>query len=182
MRKIFSLLELPSAKFSTLKGEEPTDSREAMAEASKRYFDSVTTLLDDIRQEFTTNRDARHSLAPVYLERYARNIDRLPILNVDEELLAFGGSVGETLRSISVAAKSGGVRSGVRKSQTYGAYNYSYDNNGYYSSRPTQSVKTQIDREEQGRARLMRFDNWKQVEDGLAATRKKMTEKYHMEF
>ena len=183
MRKIFSLLELPTAKFSSLKGEEPAgDNAKAMGEASKKYYESVTTLLDDIRKEFSTNRDARRTLAPVYLDRYARNIDRLPILNVDEELLAFGASVGETLRSISAATKAGGVRAGVRKSQTYGAYSYSYDNNGYYSARPNASVRSQIDREEQGRATIGRFESWKQIEDGLADVRKKMTTKYQIEF
>ena len=183
MRKIFSLLELPSGKFSTLKGEAAaSDSPDIIGKASKNYFDSVTTLLDDIRNEFATNRDARRSLAPVYLDRYARSIDRLPILNVDEELLAFGGSVGETLRGLSASTKSGNVRAGVRKSQTYGAYTYSYDNNGYYNSRPTSSVRSQIDREEQGRTTIQRFQTWKQVEDGLAETRKRMTAKYRIEF
>jgi hypothetical protein len=183
MRKIFSLLELPSGKFSSLKGEEPApDSPEVMAQASKKYFDSVTTLLDDIRNEFTTNRDARRSLAPVYLDRYARNIDRLPILNVDEELLAFGGAVGETLRGISQTTKASNVRAGVRKSQTYGAYSYRYDNNGYYNARPTSSVRSQIDREEQGRATTQRFESWKQIEDGLSQIRKNMTTKHQIEF
>jgi hypothetical protein len=183
MRKIFSLLELPSGKFSTLKGEEmATDSTEVIAKASKNYFDSVTTLLDDIRNEFSTNRDARRSLAPVFLDRYARNIDRLPILNVDEELLAFGGSVGETLRGLSASTKSGNVRAGVRKSQTYGAYTYNYDGYGYYNVRSTSTARNQIDREEQGRTTIQRFQTWKQIEDGLADTRKKMTAKYRIEF
>jgi hypothetical protein len=183
MRKIFSLLELPSAKFSALKGEEPApDDKETVAQASQRYYQSVSTLLDDIRNEFKTNRDARRTQAPVYMERYGRMIDRLPILNVDEELLAFGASVSETLRSMSAVQKSGGVTAGVRKSQTYGAYTYSYDNNGYYSSRSTASVKTQIAREEEGKARIMRFNSWKEIEDSLAAIRTKMTGKYRLEF
>lgn len=183
MRKLFSLLELPSGKFSSLKGEEAaSDSPDVIAKASKSYFDSVTTLLDDIRNEFSTNRDARRSLAPVYLDRYARNIDRLPILNVDEELLAFGGSVGETLRTLSASTKSGNVRAGVRKSQTYGAYTYNYDGYGYYNVRSTSTARNQVDSEEQGRTTIQRFNTWKQVEDSLAAIRKTMTKKYNMEF
>jgi hypothetical protein len=183
MRKVFSLLELPSTKFSTLKDAEPAgDSVEGIGKASQAYFQSVSTLLDDLRKEFETNRDARRSWASVYLERYGRKIDRLPILNVDEELLAYGANVGETLRSMSVAQKSGAVTAGARKSQVYGAYQYNYDSNGYYGTRSTQSVRTQIDREEQSKARVVRFESWKELEDATSAIRKKMTATYQLEF
>ncbi len=137
MRRIFSLLELPSTKFSTLKDAEPAeeDDTRTVAEASQKYFRSVGALLDDLQKEFKTNSDARRSQAAVYMERYARNIDRLPILNVDEDLLNWGASVGETLRSASGTTRMAGIRTGVRKSQVYGNYQYAYDNNGYYYRR-----------------------------------------------
>lgn len=182
-RKIFGLLELPTGKFSTLKGaEEAPDNFEVVAKASKNYYLSISTLLDDLRKEFETNRDARRNNAPVYLERYGRMIDRLPILNVDQELLGFGASVSETLRSMSTTQRTGGVRAGVRKSNTYGAYNYSYDGYGYGNVRSTSSVRSEINAQEQGKARVMRFHSWKQIEDDLSNIRKQMTDKYQIEF
>ena len=37
----------------------------------------------------------------LWFEKTARKIDGLPILNVDEELLAFGGSLSKTLRQMA---------------------------------------------------------------------------------
>jgi len=79
------------------------------AKASQAYFQSVSTLLDDLRKEFDTNRDARRTLAPTYMDRYGRRIDRLPILNVDPELLAYGASVSASLRGTAVTTRKAGV-------------------------------------------------------------------------
>jgi len=139
-------------------------------------------LIDDLRKEFDTNRDARRELAPVYMERYGRKIDRLPILNVDEDLLAYGAAISETLRSMSVVQKSGAVRAGARKSAVYGSYAYSYDDYGYYYGRSNPSIRNQIDRQEQGRARVIRFQSWSEIEDATSEIRKQMTAKYQIEF
>ncbi len=215
MRKIFSLLELPAdistAKTGKTSGTSSTkpkssstsgrptppqtseDKQQQVVKASLAYFKSVSTLLEDLRKEFKSNRDARRSLAAVFLERYARRIDRLPTLNVDPELLAYGTKVARTLRSTSVASKQAGIRTGVRKSGVYGSrvytgggyaygpYGYGYDY-GPHSSRSTQSIKTEIKRQEQAKARQTRFANWKQIEDATAAIRLKMTKKYGVQF
>lgn len=190
LRKIVSLIELPSAKFSQLKGAEVSSSTPDVGKASQEYFQSVVTLLDDLRSEFETNQDARRTMSSAYMEKYARRIDRLPILNVDEELLAYGAMVGETLREASVSQRMSGVSTGVRKSQVYTNYGYGYDyrtrygstNDDYYATRSKSSQKNQIQREEDAKARQVRFDSWKEVEDATAAIRKSMTQKYQLEF
>ena len=85
------------------------------------------------------------------MERYACSISRLPILNVDEERLAWGAAVAETLRGMSNTSRMSGVRSGMRKSQ--------------------------IRREEQASAREARFASWKEIEDSMAQARVAMTRK-----
>ena len=184
MRRLFSLLELPSSKFSDLKDESPGDSgdTQSMVKSSQAYFKSVSTLLDDLRKEFRTNRDARKSYAAVFMERYGRRIDRLSILNVDEDLLAYGARVAETLRSASISKRMAGVRSGVRKSQVYGNYSYNYNGNGYHSARKSSSVRTQVRREEQAKASQVRFESGKEIADATAAIRKTMTRKYMVQF
>lgn len=184
MRKVFSLLELPTSKFSALKDKTPAakDDTQSVARASQQYFKSVSTLLDDLRNEFRTNRDARRNMSGVFMDRYGRRIDRLPILNVDEQLLAYGATVASTLRSTSVTKRSASVRSGVRKSQIYGNYAYQYNANGYYSSRSTESMRNQVQREEQAKASKVRFENWKEIEDATAAIRNTMTRKYKVSF
>ena len=69
------------------------------------------------------------------MERYGRKVDALPILNVDDDLLAWGARIGETFRNMALAQRSSGIRTGVRKSSVYGNYQYNYDQNGYGSAR-----------------------------------------------
>lgn len=138
------------------------------------YFKSVSVLIEDLRKSLVGMRD-NHA---TWMERYARKVDALPILNVDETLLAWGAKVGETFRTMALAQRSSGIKSGVRKSSVYGNYQYNYDQYGYGSARRNTSVKAQIDTEEQARATSLRFDSWKEIEDATAAIRKEMTKRF----
>ncbi|QDU09493.1 hypothetical protein [Gimesia aquarii] len=180
MRRVFSILEIPSTKFSELKDEDLSPgSPEKVAQASLTYFKSVAVLIDDLRKYLQTNRD-NHI---VYNERYARKIDRLPILNVDEDLLAYGSKVAETLRGVALAKRAAGSRTGVRNSSVYGNYSYNYDsNNNYYGRRSNASVKIQNRAEEQSKATGVRFTSWKEIEDSTASIRREMTKRYQIEF
>ncbi len=181
LRKVMSLLELPSSNFSHLADKEPAAENEEdkVVEASQKYFKSVSTLLDDLQGEFKTNRDVRRSFAATYMERYGKRIDDLSILNVDVDLVNYGLSVSETLRGSGLTQREAGVNTGIRRSsvyQTNGNYDY-YD--GYRSGA---SIKTQIKREEQGAATIQRFGSWKEIQDATANIRVTMTRKYNAEF
>ena len=88
LRRVFSLLEIPSTKFSTLKGEdvESPGSADQVAKKSKTYYSAVNTLIEDLRKTLEDTRD-NHA---VWMERYARKVDRLPLLHVDKDLLGLG--------------------------------------------------------------------------------------------
>lgn len=193
LRRIGSLIELPSTKYDdyesgdtasgTGTNEPVVDSAEQMKQNSQVYFKSVTTLIDDLRETLSDTRD-NHAL---WFERYARKIDRLPILNVDEELLAYGAMVGETFRQIALAKRGAGIKSGVRKSAIYsnyyypttgGSVTYGYDSVGRKSS----SMRNEINRQEQAKASKVRFESWNEIENATAAMRKTMTQKYGVEF
>ena len=181
LRRLFSLLEIPSTKFSTLKDEDveaEKSSASLTTKTSKAYFRSVTALIDDLRKTLSDTRD-NHA---VWMERYGRKVDALPILNVDEALLAYGANVGETFREMAIAQRAAGIKSGVRKSSVYGNYQYDYDQNGYGSARPTTSVTAQITAEERSQAKAVRYKSWKEIEDATAAIRKDLTKRYQTEF
>ena len=182
LRRVFSLLELPSTKFSSLKGEvSETPSAatpDAKGTASKAYFKGVSVLIEDLRKTLGDTRD-NHA---VWMERYGRKVDGLPVLNVDDDLLAWGARVGETFRVMALAERASGIKSGVRKSSVYGNYQYNYDQYGYTNFRSNESVRGQIDTEEKAQAKAVRFNSWKETEDATAAIRKEMTKRYQMEF
>ena len=179
LRMIGSVLEMPSTKFSDLKDAEPAETgTDTYTEASVAYFQSVSGLITDLRQE-TNNSGKGHG---AWFERYGRKIDALPILNVDDELLDWGATCASTFRSMSIVDRSANVRSGVRKSQVYTGYTYGGGYGNYSSSTYTEKRRQTIQNEERGKAQMSRFNSWKEVEDSTAAIRRRMTEKYGVEF
>jgi hypothetical protein len=196
LRRVFSLLEIPSTKFSSLKGEdvESPGSADQIAKRSKTYFSAINTLIEDLRKTLEDTRD-NHA---VWMERYARKVDRLPLLHVDKDLLDWGANVGETFRVMALSTRSSGIKTGVRKSSVYGNYQLNYHNtggvayrgyngvgyasSGYTTARKTSSIKNQIRTEERAKAKTVRYESWKLMEDATATIRRKMTERYQVEF
>lgn len=200
MRRIASLVELPSTKYDDLGYETDPSSKqvtssgstsasqkstpakpekspeELQLQATKAYFDGITTLLDDLKKTIDHSRD-NHAL---WFERYARKIDQLPILNVDKDLLDYGTNITVTFRDIAFASRSGGIDGGVRKSQIYG--NYSYADGSTTWGRTTSSMNFQIDREQKAVVNKMRYESWNQIETDTAAMRRMLTERYGLEF
>jgi hypothetical protein len=181
LRRIGSLLEVPSTKFSDLKDVKPVEAGTPdYVKTSQAYFKSVSSLIDGLRKTLKDERD-NHA---VWMERYGRKVDALPILNVDEDLLGWGAQVAETFRAMSLAEKSANVSAGVRKSAVYTGYSYSGygDGYGYYSYTNGGLAKSQIDRQEKSVATKMRFESAKELDDATADIRRAMTQKYGVEF
>jgi len=179
LRRIGSLLEVASTKFSDLEGQKPSDSQSEILAATQQYYGSITKLIEDLKKTLEDTRD-NHA---VWMERYGRKVDALPILNVDPDLVAWGANVAVTFREMGLAKRKAGIKSGVRKSAIYGDYSYGYDGGGYYATyTPQQLVKDQINRQEQAEAKAVRYNSWKEIEDTRAEMRRNLTLKYGVEF
>jgi hypothetical protein len=164
LRRVGSLLQMGSTKFSDLEDAAPSDGKSDIVNASLAYFHSVTTLIDDLERTLQDHRD-NHA---VWMERYGKKVDALPILNVDQDLLTWGASVAVSFREMGLAKRGSGIRQGVRKSSVYGDYYYS--DGGYYASyRPSTSVHNQIKRDEEAKAKAVRYEGWKELQDSLAS-------------
>ena len=81
--------------------------------ASQQHFSSISSLLSDLRND-KRNRTTMGQIS-VYFRNYARRIDRLPILNVDPELVDFGRWVSTSLREGQIAVTEAAGRSRVRQ-------------------------------------------------------------------
>ena len=80
-----------------------------IVEPTRQYFQKVGHLLSDLRSR---KRGAgTFGQIGVWYERYARRVDRLPMASVDDQMLDYGGYVGNRLRIASAAIHSGGVQS-----------------------------------------------------------------------
>ena len=205
LRRLFSVLEVPTTKFSSLKHESTTKpenkepSASDMAKNSQKYFKSVSTLLDDLRGD-RKKQDSRGGGDAVWMERYARKIDRLPILFVDKDMLEFGSKTAETLRVMAGARKNAGLREGYEKSEVGGSQfvdGYGYAWNGSYSNyrygyggafdytadaRNAQAARNRIHRQEQNVATSRKVEGWRLIENATASIRRVMTARYSIEF
>lgn len=152
------------------------------AEASKRYFTGVQRVL-------TQSRDTKGlSVAErgVFNDKLSRKIDDLPILNVDKELLDYGAAVAQLIRGAGLAIRSANVAAGGQRatgSTTYafGAYGYGYGYGGVYFNDNT-AYNEGLMQQAHAQGMQQHLSNMQQVDTLTADIRRKMTEKYMIEF
>lgn len=190
LRRILSIIEPPSpVAFAAGDGgkSEPSE-EESPAVASKRYFRSIAALTEDlsgqVSQSGTDHASAKESA--VWMSRYARKIDRLPILNVDNDLLNYGLSVSGMLREASntvdahrrtIKARNAGrtVLTGGRG--YYGNYYSGANYNRYQRAQSLEAAAEEIAAAaEQARAIM------KEIYDMTASIRVEMTQRYNLQF
>jgi hypothetical protein len=165
------------------------------ATASQQNFKAVVRCLNDLKLEKGNIKTfGQHA---VFFDRYAKKIERLPILNVDPEVVQYDAFVAQKLREASDAVRMAGIQTGVRKSYVQSespdvyAYGYAggwYGGYGYARYAPYADLQYEaaqrriIRKEETGAARTTE----QQIKgDIIAATRDiriKMTQKYQVEF
>ncbi len=138
MRRVLSLIDEPAttAVADTQSTVQSASDKDPKVVASKKYFKSIDTLLTEFR-----HRDSPKTIYQIgtWLDKYARKIDRLPMVNVDKELIQYGTYVAQQLRNASAAIKGIGYRTRVGEVQAanssgpgyYGA-NYDSYSGGYY--------------------------------------------------
>jgi len=187
-RRVFSVIEIPSTKFSTLKDvdAEPANSKQAseskIRESSLTYYRAVQVLFKDLRRDMRGNK----AVAAV-MERYARKIDRMPILNVDNELLDYGSNVATVLRAVALSKRQGGIQAGVGTAgMGYSSYSVGYYGNNDVTVK-TGAVRSAADRtaikaQALAASKNARVEGKKMIEDSSAAIRRQMTQKYGVEF
>ena len=197
-RRIFSLVELPSAKFSLIKDVPPpprgdvptggTSQESLMREASQTYFSSIQVLLKDLKRELRGNK-----ASSAIMERYAGRIDRMPILNVDDDLLDYGSGVSQTLRSVSLSKRQGGINYGTQTAGMGGAgysgYQYNFNwfththkEDMYAGARAGAAERSAIKAQAMAESKNVRVEGAKQIAEATAQIRRQMTQKYGVEF
>ncbi len=195
LRRVLSFLEIPTTKFSSLKNED-TDSEgseEDLATKSLNYFHSVDKLVADL-QEHSKSRNGDS----YWFDRYAKKIERLPILYVDPDLLDFGQKTAETLRVMSGSRKSANLSAGVSRSNIsassgdgydggYDRYGYSYHGSGYRGSSTSlasaqQRSQNAANNQFQAKATSKKIEGFRLINDATYEVRRTMTERYNVEF
>ncbi|HKQ47926.1 MAG TPA: hypothetical protein VJZ71_07655 [Phycisphaerae bacterium] len=168
------------------KGESPSNAQVA---ASKQYYRSVSKTIDG----FGARARTATSLAKgaTYVGRDARNISRLPIVNVDPELVQWGASVSSQLLQVASTLGVSGLQARAKAESILNPY----ESGGYQSELEIRSdPNAEIDRQNAARQRRAAVAEEKtkaleqatqillQLEAGRSQIRAAMTQKYNAEF
>lgn len=152
---------------------EPT--RDQSIKSSQAYYRSVVDLMHGLRQQDRPN----YKSMKLWYDRYAKQIEELPILGIDTELLDWGGLCSRTLREmgsgIHYSAKDQTYRLAQSPNGFYAGYGGYYGNSKGYD----QAVLT---REANAVLSVQLDANWQKLEISIADMRRKMTEKYKVDF
>jgi hypothetical protein len=161
----------PPAQPATASAPRPSDN----VSSAQAYFRSVSSLIEGLK---STKRPTYRS-SKLWYDRYAKQIEELPILGVDKDLLDWGGQVARMLREMS---------SGINYYSANQTYAVASDPSGYYggyggyyaNSRAYDQavIKKQSDS-------MMSVDldkRWQGLETSISDMRRKMVEKYMVDF
>jgi hypothetical protein len=205
MRRILSLLDPPPSLAQVAQqpnSPDPESQQKLVVLASKSYFMSVVSLLDDL----SGDKQQRKTMGQisVWFGKYARQIDRLPMVGVDPELLEYGKFVADSLRQGQSSVTGAAARSRVRQQQVpeqYDVQTYSqpigvvgggwgrpggvYSWNGWTAtpnSTRTNQLKTQARTQERIRGNLSANLVLQHIDEATADIRRHMTQKYSPDF
>lgn len=210
-RRVMSVLELPPTLAHAMHdAASPGADQEGKAQllATQQYWRQLTSLMDDLRQKPKRDHVQTFGQAAIWYDRYARKIDRFPILNVDEQLLDFGATVASSFRNAEGMMKGVGRQTAVRSSQVqvasggyantpYGGYRA---NNGFWgvnfgptgvtagvsamnaSRQAEDRARAEIRMEERATGAANVQEIWRQLDEATAAMRRELVNKYSADF
>lgn len=211
LTRLSSVIELPTeALHQEAKSAPPTTAEQPsapgqaasapstgdIAQATQHYFQSIEHLFNDLKLE---KKDAKTiGQFGQWFDNYARKIDRLPMLDVDEQMLDFGAYVADQLRNASMAIKGIGIRTragevnavagGVTNSYSgyrygrYGGYGGDYSWTRGMTRGEQQSARTQVRANEKAVGAASVQGIRQQIQEATQQIRRAMTEKYRIQF
>ena len=206
MRRIFSLFDRPPTLPKEGEEGQQSTSNDPELAATKSYFKNMQDMLDDLAAKPKMASNYTVGQKAVWYKTYARKIERLPVLNVDPDLVQFSSHVSQQLYSAADAITSGAARSRTRQvnaAPTYNyytntsVYGYSYRSDDYYSGYVPYGAYSvtaveDVNAEFNNRARIRteeRVASMNQargiteaLERDVADMRKRLTQKYKSEF
>jgi hypothetical protein len=152
---------------------------DSKAAASRKYFQHISLLLDQLRVDIKGS-NMSPKIARRTVDKAALEIDRLPVLNVDEEVVAFGTAVSETLRAMRNLSQKASLDANYRQATIMGNSGYGYG--GFYGG-TSGALETSVMRKQMtAMLKSNQLDIVTMLEEKTAEIRKKMTLKYQIEF
>lgn len=150
-------------------------------QASQQYYRAVVDTLESLKSQ---KGSSTYASLRIWYERAAKQIEEMPILGVDSELLDWGTKVARTLREmafgINYSAKNQ-TYTLANSPNGYGGYYYGGYGYGYGGSSKSYDQAT-IKRQSDAVLSTDLDARWQVLETTISDMRRKMTEKYQVEF
>mgnify|MGYP007059414490 CR=1 FL=1 len=203
-RRLLSILDAPPAlhqqahEASQVDPDSPEQQKKVMALATKQYFDSITSLTEDLRLKKSEGEMVTWGQVGGWWEKYSRKIDQLPTLNVDPEMLEFGSWVASAMLDAANALKGIGPNGRLRQMEVPQQYNVrtesrpvavtrfrAYSWNDYTvtaDNRRTGQIQSKIRTQERIRGNMSANSTAQGIQASIGDMRRHMTQKYQIQF
>ena len=190
LRQLLMLIEPPTPKMEAAKKQASPGDTAPKVKATQDHFKAVTGYLRDLKID--KRKMKTWGQLASWMEKYARRIDRLPLLNIDPEMLDYGQNVSYDLRGAASALQGMGIKSGVEQKQisasnpngVYGytsRYGYGYGRRGfYYHDNSAQKRAARYSTRAEGINAARGIIGG--IKNGTVEIRRKMTDRYQVEF
>lgn len=193
-KRVFSLIDNPTSQLVAADSSSAStqDSAQTIAAAaSQQYFKSIDSILDDIRGKSKNAKTFGESA--LWFDNWARRIDRLPLLNVDPELLAFGRDTATALRNMAASLRGIGINTAARSAQIYntgsssvsvspGSWGYGGSMSYYAEWRDVSAERLAVKAEEKAKGAISARDIAAQIANETGRIRQVMSQKYQVQF
>jgi hypothetical protein len=128
MRKILSFVESPAPAETAAKAS-PGDAAANQGKATLSYYKTVEKYLGDLKGDM---RDLKTmGQAAGWCDKYARKIEKLPLLGVDPEMLDYGKFIATALRGGALNTRNTNIQTGAQQYQVAGNTGVAYDPSYY---------------------------------------------------
>lgn len=176
LMRLSSLLELPSPPLDDSgRDADKVDAGDPKLYATQNYFKSIQTLLKDLLSKKSESRNLAHSA--LFIEQYARRIDRLPLVNVDPEMQDYGLFIAHSLGEAAAAFKGAGIKAGARSKQVWG------NNYDYYGNQISNSAQQKaLGADDTAAGALTGVSLREQIANETSKIRRVMTKRYNVDF
>jgi hypothetical protein len=147
---------------------------------SKKYYQKISLLLEELRGEVKAAGSPK--LARRLVDRAATELDRMPVLNVDDELLAYGTGVSATLRDMRNLSKNASLDAAYRQAGFAGNQGGGYGYGGFYGGTSLTLATDVMRKQQDALLRSNQLAAFTMLQEKTAEIRRKMTLKYKVEF
>jgi hypothetical protein len=184
LREFLSILETPLRL-----DENPQDAgskdKQIIAKHTLENFKTIQIMMRDARYPEAGQQTGAMTSGSYaqWLDRYAKKIDRLPVTQVDDDMINFAATTAQQLRAIAVSYRGVGIKAGVYSANITWDFNYHPWYGNWWASRNIGlSDHLQAKRNERASVSLSAAQMWPVMDDALQQLRIVLSKRYQVEF